>query len=52
MAAARTEQTMSDELREPLFERVGPILLRVLALISVALISAPLALVLALPFFG
>jgi hypothetical protein len=46
------ERAMSDELREPLFERVGPILLRVLALISVALITAPLALVIVLPFVG
>jgi hypothetical protein len=43
---------MSEELRDPLFERVGPILLRVLAAISVALIAGPIALVLALPFVG
>lgn len=41
---------MSDELHDPLFDRLGPILLRVLALISVALIAAPLVLVAALPF--
>lgn len=53
MAAPRwTETAMSDELRDPLFERVGPILLRLFALISVALIAVPLALVLAVPFFG
>ncbi len=43
---------MSDELNDPLFERLGPIVLRLLALISVALIAIPIALVAAVPFFG
>jgi hypothetical protein len=43
---------MSYELNDPLFERLGPILLRVLASISVALISAPIALIVAVPFVG
>jgi hypothetical protein len=44
--------TMCDPLYDPLFERVGPIVLRVLALIAVAVITAPVALVAAVPFFG
>jgi hypothetical protein len=43
---------MSDELNDPLFERLGPILLRVLALISMVLIAVPLGLVVVVPFFG
>lgn len=43
---------MSDELNDPLFERLGPIVLRLLALISVALIAVPIGLVAVLPFFG
>lgn len=43
---------MSDELNDPLFERLGPIVLRVLAYISVALIAVPIGLVAVLPFFG
>ena len=43
---------MSDELNDPLFERLGPIVLRLLALISVILIAAPLALVAGMPFFS
>lgn len=43
---------MSDELNDPLFERLGPIVLRLLALISVILIAAPLALVVVMPFFS
>jgi hypothetical protein len=49
---AATETAMSDELNDPLFERLGPIVLRVLALISVALIAVPLGLVAVVPFFG
>lgn len=47
-----TETAMSDELNDPLFERLGPIVLRLLALISVILIAAPLALVAVMPFFS
>jgi len=43
---------MSDVLNDPRFERLGPIVLRLLALISVALIAVPIALVIAMPFFG
>ena len=43
---------MSDELNDPLFERLGPIVLRLLALVSVILIAAPLALVAVMPFFS
>lgn len=43
---------MSDELNDPLCERLGPIVLRVLALISVALIAVPLGLIVMVPFFG
>lgn len=43
---------MSDELNDPLFERLGPIVLRVLTLISVALLAVPLGLVAVVPFFG
>lgn len=43
---------MSDVLNDPRFERIGPILLRLLALISVAVIAAPIALILAVPFAG
>ena len=43
---------MSDELSDPLFERLGPYVLRVLAAVAVLLIAAPLALVAVLPFFG
>jgi len=43
---------MSDEMRDPLIERLGPILLRLLALISVAVIAAPIALILVVPFAG
>ena len=50
--AATLETAMSDELNDPLFERLGPILLRVLALISMALIAVPLGLVVVVPFFG
>jgi hypothetical protein len=46
------ETAMSDELNDPLFERLGPIVLRLLALISVALIAVPLGLVAVVPFFG
>lgn len=46
------ETAMSDELNDPLLERLGPIVLRVLALISMALIAVPLGLVAAVPFFG
>jgi hypothetical protein len=46
------ETAMSDELNDPLFERLGPIVLRLLALISVALIAVPLGLVAVLPFFN
>ncbi|HEY7608881.1 MAG TPA: hypothetical protein VIF14_06585 [Alphaproteobacteria bacterium] len=43
---------MSDELNDPLFERLGPIVLRLLALISVITIAIPIALVAVLPFFN
>ena len=43
---------MSDELNDPLFERLGPLVLRLLAAISVIVIATPLALVAVLPFFG
>ncbi len=43
---------MSDELNDPLFERLGPLVLRLLAYISLALLIAPVALVAAVPFFG
>jgi len=43
---------MSDEMRDPLSEWVGPILLRLLALLAVAVIAAPIALILAVPFAG
>mgnify|MGYP001578661317 CR=1 FL=1 len=43
---------MSDEMRDPLCERFGPIVLRLLALIAMAVIAAPLALILAVPFAG
>jgi hypothetical protein len=46
------ETAMSDELNDPLFERLGPLVLRLLAYISLALIVAPVALVAAVPFFG
>jgi hypothetical protein len=46
------ETAMSDEMNDPLFERLGPIVLRLLALISVTLIAVPLALVAVLPFFN
>lgn len=43
---------MSDELNDPLFERLGPIVLRVLAYISVTLIAVPLGMIALVPFFG
>ncbi len=43
---------MSDELNDPLFERLGPVILRLLAYISLALIVMPVFLVAAVPFFG
>ena len=43
---------MSDELNDPLIERLGPVVLRLLALVSVAVIVIPIALVAVLPFFG
>lgn len=43
---------MSDEMRDPLCERIGPIVLAWAAWIAVALIVAPFALVLAVPFAG
>ena len=46
------ETAMSDELNDPLFERLGPIVLRVAAVISVILIALPLGLVAVVPFFG
>jgi hypothetical protein len=46
------ETAMSDELNDPLFERLGPLVLRLLAYISLALIVAPVALVAAVPFLG
>jgi hypothetical protein len=46
------ETAMSDELNDPLFERLGPIVLRLLALISVITIAIPIALVAVLPFFN
>ena len=46
------ETAMSDELNDPLFERLGPIVLRLLAALSVMLTAAPLALVAVLPFFS
>ena len=42
----------SNEMRDPLWERYGPIVLALAAWIAVALIVAPLALVVALPFTG
>jgi hypothetical protein len=46
------ETAMSDELNDPLFERLGPIVLRVLAYISVTLIAVPLGMIALVPFFG
>ena len=46
------ETAMSDELNDPLFERLGPLVLRLLAYVALALIVAPVALVAAVPFFG
>jgi hypothetical protein len=43
---------MSDELNDPLFERLGPLVLRLLAYIALALLVAPVALVAAVPFLG
>ena len=43
---------MSNEMRDPLWERYGPTVLALAAWIAVALIVAPLALVVALPFTG
>lgn len=43
---------MSDELNDPLFERLGPLVLRLLAYIALTLLVAPVALVAAVPFFG
>lgn len=43
---------MNDEMRDPLCERIGPILLAWMAWIAVALIVAPVALVFAVPFAG
>ncbi len=43
---------MSDELNDPLFERLGPLVLRFLAYVALALLVAPVALVAAVPFFG
>jgi len=43
---------MSDEMNDPLLERLGPIVLRVLAFISVALIAVPLGMIALVPFFG
>ena len=43
---------MCDEMRDPLSEWVGPILLRVMALVAMAVIAAPIALILVLPFTG
>ena len=45
-----TETTMCDEMRDPLSEWVGPILLRVMALVAMAVIAAPITLILILPF--
>jgi hypothetical protein len=50
--AVHMETAMSDEMRDPLWERMGPIILRVLALISVAVIAVPIALILLVPFAG
>lgn len=46
------ETAMSDELNDPLFERLGPLVLRLLAYVALALLVAPVALVAAVPFFG
>jgi len=46
------EIDMSDETRDPLWERYGPVMLALAAWIAVALIVAPVALVLAVPFAG
>lgn len=43
---------MSDQMCDPLLERIGPVVLRVLALASAAVITVPLALMVVLPFFG
>lgn len=43
---------MTDQMRDPLYERIGPIVLRLLAWIAVAVIAAPIALILAVPFAG
>ena len=43
---------MCDEMRDPLWERMGPIVLRLLALISVAVIAIPIGLIVLLPFAG
>jgi hypothetical protein len=43
---------MSEELPDSLLERLGPTVLRVLALLAVVLLVTPLALLLAVPFFG
>lgn len=43
---------MSDEVRDPIWERYGPIMLAMAAWIAATLVVAPVALVLAVPFAG
>jgi hypothetical protein len=43
---------MGDELNDSLLEKLGPVVLRLLALVSVASIAIPIALVALLPFYG